>query len=983
MTTSTQSAEPNSRAAFRNAPLTFGLLNIRSIANKLDDLLEIRRDRLIDVLCLVETWHDADSATFRRLLKDGYQVVDRPRPRISSIGDSLTNHGGVALVAASGIGLVPVTVVDHLPTTFEITCCRLTSGRFSCVVVVIYRPDSAVVQSMFFDVLSAVFDGVATQQEPVFVVGDLNIHLDRCDDLHARQLNELVTSYGFAIRPTASTHQLGGTIDVVITRADSFGPDVSCVDVGLSDHFLLQWSVTAERPSSSTVEYVTQRPWRQLDVDDFRTALMDSVLCQPNVWPDDVDQLASLYDSTLCELLDRLIPYRQFTRRPRSSDPWFDRQCREAKRLTRRLERAYSAAVRRSAAKDTDTDVRAAEAAWRAQRIQYRNLRQHKRQTFWLTTIEADRGSPQKLWRSVDTLLGRGRPPVNSAINVETFNKFFADKVAAVRSATDGATEPSYTHIGVDSSLSSFVRLTPTDVITAINQLPDKSSAADPIPVPVLKQIAVQVAPFLAELFNRSLITGQFPGIYKSAFITPLIKKAGMDVSDCHSYRPISNLSVISKLLERLVARQLMEYLRSNDLLPTFQSAYRPFHSTETAVLRVLSDILKAVDSGDVAGLVLLDLSAAFDTVDHDILIRRLQITYGINGTAIQWFRSYLTDRSQYVRRGVVRSSSSRLVCGVPQGSVLGPILFVLYTADLIHLIERHSLRPHLYADDTQVYGSCSPADVSQLQARVTKCIDDIASWMQSNRLKLNTDKTEVLWCATNRRQHQLPTMPTRIGNDLIASSTSVRDLGIYLDADLSMRSHVHHTVSGCFAVLRQLRSIRRSVPASVYKTLVVSLVLTKLDYGNAVLSGLPAHLVRRLQSVMNAAARSIAGLRRSEHITATLASLHWLRASERIDFKVATLAYRCLHGIAPSYLSYDLRRVADIPSRRRLRSSTSNALDVPSTRLSSIGDRTFAVAASRLWNNLPPAVTSASSLPVFRRLLKTHLFKLSYPNCI
>jgi hypothetical protein len=277
------------------------------------------------------------------------------------------------------------------------------------------------------------------------------------------------------------------------------------------------------------------------------------------------------------------------------------------------------------------------------------------------------------------------------------------------------------------------------------------------------------------------------------------------------------------------------------------------------------------------------------------ILLRRLNISYGVISTAIQWFRSYLTGRSHYVRRGSFKSSIVRLVCGVPQRSVFGPVLFVLYTADLIHLIKRHSLHPHLYADDTQVYGSCSPADVRQLQSRVSSCVDDIASWMQSNRLKLNTDKTEVLWYATSRRQHQLPTTPTRIGNDLIMSSTSVRDLGVYLDADRSIRSHVN-ILSKCFAVLRQLCSIRQSVLASAYQTLIVSLVLTKLDYENAVLSGLPAH---SLQSVMNAAARSIAGLCRSEHITTTLAGLHWLRASERIDFKLATLTYRYLHGMA------------------------------------------------------------------------------------
>jgi len=225
-------------------------------------------------------------------------------------------------------------------------------------------------------------------------------------------------------------------------------------------------------------------------------------------------------------------------------------------------------------------------------------------------------------------------------------------------------------------TLSSFSVIQVSDVVAGIMKLPDKSSAADPLPVPLLKQVVTDIAPFLTELFNRSLAAGRFPSAFKEAFVTPVIKKPSLDAAEVSSYRPISNLSVISKLLERLVTKQLTDYLRSADLLPSLQSGFRPGHSTETAALRVLSDILGAVDSGDVAALVLLDLSAAFDTVDHAILYRRLQVSYGLGGPVLEWFRSYLSERSQYVRRGIHRSPKTLLTCGVPQGSVLGPILF-------------------------------------------------------------------------------------------------------------------------------------------------------------------------------------------------------------------------------------------------------------------------------------------------------------------
>ena len=180
----------------------------------------------------------------------------------------------------------------------------------------------------------------------------------------------------------------------------------------------------------------------------------------------------------------------------------------------------------------------------------------------------------------------------------------------------------------------------------------------------------------------------------------------------------------------------------------------------------MLSEIIQAVDRGDFAALVLLDLSAAFDTVDHEIILpQRLHISYGINGPVLQWFRSYLVGRTQHVRRGSTTSSAVHLACGVPQGSVIGPILFVLYTADLIALIMSLGLSPHLYADDTQIYGSCSPSHVDVFLTTVTGCVNAVADWMLSNRLQLNNDKTEFMWCATARRQHRLPTSGPTIGS--------------------------------------------------------------------------------------------------------------------------------------------------------------------------------------------------------------------------
>ena len=328
--------------------------------------------------------------------------------------------------------------------------------------------------------------------------------------------------------------------------------------------------------------------------------------------------------------------------RRRASDPWFDEDCRLAKRLVRRLER--------EARKADATNSAATTAAWTAQRRVYRDLLRQKRESFWSSKVDSERSRPHQLWQSVDALMGRGRSPTCSTIGATAFHRHFDDKVAAVRASTSDAPPPSYTTAPQGCSFHDFRSVSVDDIVTAVRQLPDKQCASDPMPTRLLKENIDVLAPFLTEFFNRSLSLGAVPVTFKAAYISPLLKKTDLDPADAKSFRPISNLSVLSKLLERIVAQQLLGYLRGHRLLPDLQSAYRAHHSTETAVLKVLSDILSAVDTGNLSMLTLLDLSAAFDTVNHPILLRQLQTSYGLGVVVHAWFRSYLANHTQYVR---------------------------------------------------------------------------------------------------------------------------------------------------------------------------------------------------------------------------------------------------------------------------------------------------------------------------------------------
>ena len=371
------------------------------------------------------------------------------------------------------------------------------------------------------------------------------------------------------------------------------------------------------------------------------------------------------------------------------------------------------------------------------------------------------------------------------------------------------------------------------------------------------------------------------------------------------------------------------------------------FHSTETALLKIHNDIICNMDNGKVTALTLLDLSAAFDTIDHSTLLERLRVHFGISGTVFQWFKSYISNRQQRVHIDGSRSCPQDLHFGVPQGSVLGPFLFCLYTTSISQLINTHDVSHHMYADDTQVYIELSQSDTHKSISSLSDCLTDISLWMKSSKLKLNSNKTEFIIIGTKQQRHKLSNhFPVKLLDNDISPSDSVRNLGVIFDSDFSFHKQISNICKSCFYHMRDLRRIRRHLPLSTAKTISNSLITSRLDYCNSLINNIAKKDLSKLQ------------------------------LNYRIKCKLSTLTYRALAIHQPPYLA-SLLHFSNIP--RQLRSSTSQQLSIPRTKLN-LGKSAFSVAAPIIWNELPTTLKSCESLASFRKNLKTYLFKIAFP---
>ena len=954
----------------------FSLLNTRSLKNKAALLHEYIVDHKVDIMALTETWlspGDNDKIEINETTPVGYVFKHVPRN---------TRGGGVAVVHRKSFDLKS-NVINKFKS-FEYMDITLKSSSKSIRIIVLYRPPPSGANGSTDSTFYGEFTTLLEELTPdcgsgnVLLAGDFNFHVDDANNAPAKRFLNLISSFDYTNHVQEATHKKNHTLDLLLTRSgDKIVVNTNVVDPSISDHFVVNCKLLLAKPSS-TIKQVKCRNLNSIDLHCLCNDIKNSGIMETS--SASLKDFAEHYERTLSGLLDTHAPVKKKMKMLRPVTPWFTTEIQKQKITRRRLERRWR-----------NTRLTVHKQLYTEQCVVVNKLI-HAAKTRYYADMIADCGSDQReLFKKVEKLFQGTveRQYPSCASSEELANKFadyFDNKINVIRDALQTKSSNVVNPLPDSISPYSQVKLesfTPTNVeelSKLTRKIAKKSCILDPIPAKIVKECLSDLLPIITKMVNISLDTATVPENLKCAVLDPRLKKESLSTDEYSSFRPISNLKFVSKCIEKVVAAQICHHITSNNMGEPLQSAYKTNHSTETALIKVQNDILRAIDDGNSVILLLLDISAAFDTIDHEILLYRLCSRYGITGKAYEWFKSYLTGRTFTVQVAGGQSSERALLSGVPQGSILGPILFSMYLAPLGELMRSQGIKYHLYADDTQLYvtfKSSDPGDLETAKSKIEICVRDVDKWMTCNRLKLNSDKTEVVILSARHRPS--PCLQSLVVcDDAIRPSSKARNIGVMMDSSLFMEEHVTNVCKSGFFHLRKISKIRKYLSFKSAETLVHALVTSRLDFGNALLFGLPDNLLERIQKVQNAAARIVTLTRKRDHITPVLFKLHWLPIKERIIYKILLTTYKALNGLAPPYISELLDIYAP---KRNLRSLSDKKLVVPRYKLCSYGYRSFSVSAPFLWNSLPQDIRLCETLDCFKNKLKTHLFRHAYAS--
>lgn len=923
----------------------------------MDEIEILIHDRNIDILCISETW------------------------LLSNIPDSFVNianfnifrcdqgrGGGTCVYVRNDLKITPVNVniprIEGIENVWLNVQCRKLP---SVIIGSIYRHPKAPHNT--FDYILDVLRLICLRNKPIFILGDLN------DDLFSsnNKLSQIIKNTKLCQiidKPTRVTPMSATLLDVIITNKPDIVIHSDVTPCGIADHDLVSVIVDITKPKRQP-EIRTLRNLKDYNKDMFCNKILNEVPSLNTILQtDDVNKQVEVFNDVFIKCLNECAPVvTKEVRRPYA--PWIGEDITLAMGIRNDLQKSLK--------KDRYNTL--LQEQYKQEKKRVKSLIQNAKSNYFREQIHKCKGNSGDTWKVVRQIIpNRSNSKQNDYDDVlnkaEEFNTFFASvgrktyEKAQEMLFSDNPMVDEQATLYLDTGTNHLFRPQPVTIDTVIlmvKQLKNSNSfGSDGIPTRFLKDSLFMIAFYITIIVNTSIVTGIYPSIWKYSHVIPQLKKG--DIDDANNFRPVSLLPVLSKILERIVANQLTEHLESNSLLSNTQHGFRKKLSTETALMKVTEEIYKNMDNKKLSLLTLCDLSKAFDSVSHDILIRKCSELY-IDSF---WFEDYLTGRTQSVRIDKTISSVTNVNYGVPQGSILGPILFLIYVNDMSKII--HDCLFIQYADDAQFIHTDNIENLNELIKKAEDTLSKAKSYFYKNGLMLNAKKTQCIFIGSH---HYIKLIPenTRIniGTESITPSSNVKNLGVYMDSHLLFNVHIDELCTKVTGILMFINRMKDKFDTNTRTQVVQSLALSTINYCSKIWGMTNKRQIQRVQKLQNFSAKvAVGGISKYDHATPVINKLQWLKIEEKCIYDICITVFKILQQTFPEWLItvQTVNQVRSVITRQR------NDLFVNRTR-TDMGSRSFKVKGPLLWNKLPSHVKDTLSLSVFKIRLKKYLLTM------
>ena len=840
------------------------------------------------------------------------------------------------------------------------------------VIGVIYRPPGYSID-IFLNEFTSILNKINASSHNCFIMGDFNLDLMKIgSNTQIDNFFDLLYSYSFYSiieSPTRITSSSASLIDNIFTN---YGKHMSSgiLISDISDHLPIFTILTS---SYMQDDHDAQNSFKKRYINESNLQLFSSKLYESdwNIYDyNDVNKTYGNFMRIFMKLYDECFPIKSVYKRTCKRKQWITR---DLLKLCHKRSKLYKEYLKNPS---------------KAREKRYKEFRnfvtaklRHAKREFYYNKFNDVKNNSKCTWNLINMLLKKNdKKKLNfDAIRVENdtftnavditnaFNNFFVNIGEKLLEQQESANHESF-HLYLKSPnthTAFFKPITVSEILNIVNDMKNETSAGiDSVNIKVVKCVISLISNPLCIVFNQSLSSGIVPDDMKVARITPIHKKGKID--DVNNYRPVSVLNIFSKILERCIYKRLLNFVNKHDILFKNQFGFRKGHSTSTAILELIHNINQAIDTGEFTLAVFIDLSKAFDVIDHSILLRKLDY-YGIRGLPLKWFCSYLESRKHLTVINNIKSECKTVRCGVPQGSILGPLLFLIYINDITFCTQ--SINFILFADDTSIF--TSGKDLLSLYQLVNKQLDNISIWMQANRLILNTEKTNYMIFGT--RQTNNVNLKLQYRNREIMQVQYIKFLGVYLDDKLSWNYHINdlcNKLAKSIGILYKLQFL----PQKILKLLYYSLVSSHLSYCNIIWGLTSKSNLNRIHKLQKRVIRIITHSNFLCHSNPLFKQMQILPIHDMISLNIATFMYTVYENVSlpKSFEDYFTQncRIHNYDTR------SSNDFHLPLHRTSTTKDTLF-FYGPLLWNNLPDSVKKCKSLQHFKRLYKSHLISL------